>query len=196
MEIDDADLESISIFCGVPVHQVKAIIGAYLHLAKTKEQPVDSARKAERYAIRRYNLLAEIQHMIEQELLIDLAGDGERILGIPDTFFADHDENDPAWILCDRLTFVARNTLALNSERIEAAVQAYEALQVLRARQPIKRESGEVLAMLKKYRVSASRMCDRWAEGDQAVKNELWKALHGLESDALEVIERAEEWQS
>ncbi len=55
-----------------------------------------------------------------------------------------------------------------------------------------KRESGEVLSMLKKYRVAASRMCDRWAEGDQAVKNELWKALHGLESDALEMIERAE----
>lgn len=60
----------------------------------------------------------------------------------------------------------------------------------------LKRESGEVLAMLKQYRVAASRMCDRWAEGDQAVKNELWKALHGLESDALEVIERAEKGQS
>lgn len=50
----------------------------------------------------------------------------------------------------------------------------------------------EVLAMLKKYRVAASRMCDKWAEGDQAVKNELWKALHNLEVDALEIIERAE----
>lgn len=53
-------------------------------------------------------------------------------------------------------------------------------------------QAGEVLDMLKKYRVAASRMCDRWAEGDQAVKNELWKALHGLESDALDVIARAE----
>jgi hypothetical protein len=51
---------------------------------------------------------------------------------------------------------------------------------------------NEVLAMLKKYRVAASRMCDRWADGDKAVKNELWKNLHGLESDALEIIERAE----
>lgn len=54
------------------------------------------------------------------------------------------------------------------------------------------RESGEVLSMLKKYRVAASRMCSRWAEGDQAVKDELWKSLHALESDALEIIERAE----
>ena len=51
---------------------------------------------------------------------------------------------------------------------------------------------SEVLTMLKKYRVAASRMCDRWAEGDQAVKHELWKNLHELEAEAIEVIERAE----
>lgn len=53
-------------------------------------------------------------------------------------------------------------------------------------------EPSEILSMLKKYRIAASRMCDRWADGDQSVKNELWKALHGLESEAIDIIERAE----
>lgn len=52
--------------------------------------------------------------------------------------------------------------------------------------------SSEVLDMLKKYRVAASRMCDRWAEGDQAVKDELWRTLHSLEVDALDIIAKAE----
>lgn len=51
---------------------------------------------------------------------------------------------------------------------------------------------NEVLMMLKKYRVAASRMLDRWAEGNPVVKAALWADLHGLETEALEIIERAE----
>ena len=52
--------------------------------------------------------------------------------------------------------------------------------------------NSQLLAMLKKYRIAASRMLDRWAEGDQAVKNTLWKNLHELEYEALDIIEIAE----
>lgn len=35
-----------------------------------------------------------------------------------------------------------------------------------------------------------SRMCDRWAEGDDAVKKNLWQALHAAGNDVREYIDR------
>lgn len=54
------------------------------------------------------------------------------------------------------------------------------------------RQLQPILGTLMRYRLAASRMRDKWAEGDDAVKKSLWQDLHEIEDDALDVITEAQ----
>ncbi len=43
---------------------------------------------------------------------------------------------------------------------------------------------------LEAYLRAQSRMLDDWAEGDEAVKQSLWRALHDCELPAREILDR------
>ncbi len=45
---------------------------------------------------------------------------------------------------------------------------------------------------LRSYIQAQSRMLDAWAEGDEAVKQTLWRNLHELELGARDLLEEAD----
>jgi hypothetical protein len=47
-------------------------------------------------------------------------------------------------------------------------------------------------AALMAYRSAQRRMLERWSEGDENVKRDLWRALHACEAAANEAIDAAE----
>jgi hypothetical protein len=47
--------------------------------------------------------------------------------------------------------------------------------------------------MLRRYRQAASRMRDDWAESSPEEKKRLWRDLHSLEGDCLDVLEQCGE---
>lgn len=44
------------------------------------------------------------------------------------------------------------------------------------------------LLCLNKYRIAQSKMLNKWADSDEKVKQELWKNLHSLEDEALNIL--------
>ena len=50
----------------------------------------------------------------------------------------------------------------------------------------------DVCRALRRYMVAQRRMLDRWADGDDAVKKELWQELHACEDGAWAAIRKAE----
>jgi hypothetical protein len=49
----------------------------------------------------------------------------------------------------------------------------------------------ELVEQLRGYVLAQSRMLDKYSEGDENIKTELWKALHSLEDDARATLESA-----
>ncbi len=45
---------------------------------------------------------------------------------------------------------------------------------------------------LRQYVVTSSRMLDRWADGDEAVKQQLWHELHEMELGARDLLAAAD----
>jgi len=50
--------------------------------------------------------------------------------------------------------------------------------------------AGEAFLMLHHYVTAASRMRDKWAEGDDKVKKGLWRALHNLELPSRDLLDK------
>ncbi len=53
-------------------------------------------------------------------------------------------------------------------------------------------ESARLREVLRDYVQAQSRMLEGWAEGDEAVKQTLWRNLHELESGARDLLEEAD----
>jgi hypothetical protein len=51
-------------------------------------------------------------------------------------------------------------------------------------------EVGEVIFALRQYITRQSRMREKWAEGDENVKRQLWSSLHELEQPSRDLVER------
>lgn len=51
--------------------------------------------------------------------------------------------------------------------------------------------SKELLAALQQYRLAQGRLLERWADGDEAVRDELWSNLHDCETAADAAIRKA-----
>ncbi len=45
---------------------------------------------------------------------------------------------------------------------------------------------------LRSYVVASGRMVDRWADGDETVKQELWRGLHELYHGASDLLDEAD----
>lgn len=54
----------------------------------------------------------------------------------------------------------------------------------------LKQDKTNLRSMLSRYRCAQSRMLDDWSEASQEKKHQLWKDLHGLEHEALDVLEK------
>ena len=54
----------------------------------------------------------------------------------------------------------------------------------------LERDRAELIEALRQYMLAQSRMRDKWAEGDDAVKNDLWRNLHALEDGARDLLAR------
>ena len=52
---------------------------------------------------------------------------------------------------------------------------------------------GKLEASLRDYRSAQRRMRDKYAEGDEAVKRDLWRNLHACEDRATELLDGPEE---
>jgi len=76
-----------------------------------------------------------------------------------------------------------------DTEQNHPADSAIETLSVLEGQKPLLKQSrNDLAAMLRKYLLAQSRMLDNWADGDDAVKAELWRSLHSLEDEARETL--------
>ena len=49
-----------------------------------------------------------------------------------------------------------------------------------------------LVAALHRYIRAQSNMLDRWADSDEGVKQDLWRALHACEEPARAALEKAE----
>jgi len=56
----------------------------------------------------------------------------------------------------------------------------------------VKDSADKLYYALVKYVKAQVNMLNKWAEGDDAVKNDLWKRLHECEPDAMEALEQWE----
>jgi hypothetical protein len=72
-----------------------------------------------------------------------------------------------------------KDVRAYAQEAYDAATQAWEALE----------HYGQMRAALAAYVKAQSRMLEKWADGDENVKRDLWRDLHACENAGRAVLE-------
>ncbi len=71
------------------------------------------------------------------------------------------------------------------------AISLYEEFGCITGEEQLRRVS-DLRRALKAYILAQSRMLDKWAFGDKAVRKDLWKNLHACEEPARDALEVAE----